>query len=208
MQKFIFPLIGLIVLILIAIGIRVMLPGANIREDTAVETVQALAEGNRMKNADRADFAYTDTNITNEKKLSAGTESEQETTDITSSGIPASSSAGSRFSGSEAKRPSDDDIKRYIEMKKETLAMQKGPEALEHYYDLKQEREQKTLAREEYRTQRREYDAQRREWKLKLDKAEEQARMTGDYAQVDELKQLEPVRPKRHPDKPVESEQE
>jgi len=209
MQKFIFSLIGLIVLIAIAIGIRIMLPDEGNHEGSEVKAVQVPDAGSGMQHADRACFAHTDTNITIEQKQPAGAEPEQETADINNSAIPApTSSEGSSFSGNEAYRPTDAEVKRYIELKKETLAMQKGPDALAHYYDLKQEREQKALAREEYRKQRKEYEEQRREWKLMLDEAEERARITGDNFQVDELRKLEPIRPKRKLKQPVEATKE
>ena len=210
MQKFIFPLIGLIVLIAIAIGISIMLPDDGNHEGSAVQAVQAPDAGSGMQQKNQTGPAHTDRNtITTQKKQVAGVVSEQKTADIDNSPIPApSSSEGSSFSGNEAYRPSDAEVKRYIELKKETLALQKGPEALAHYYDLKQEREQKTLTREEYRKQRKEYDEQRREWKLMLDEAEECARITGDNFQVDELRKLEPIRPKRKLKQPVEATKE
>ena len=212
MHKYTLALTGLVVLISIAIGIRVMLPDANNPEGSEVKAVQEPVAG-------RADIASTGSNtFTIGRGQPAGAVSsqkpdrakpEQETADINNSAIPApTSSEGSSFSGNEAYRPTDAEVKRYIELKKETLAMQKGPDALAHYYELKQKREQKTLAREEYRKQRKEYEEQRREWKLMLDEAEERARITGDNFQVDELRKLEPIRPKRKLKQPVEATKE
>jgi len=206
MRKSILALIGFIVLIAIAIGIRFVLPVADTTEGSAVKAVQAPDADSGMP---RSDSVHTETNITVEKEHPAGAKPQRETADIKNSAIPApSSSDGSSFSRNEASRLSDAEVKRYIELRKETLAMQKGPAALEHYYELKQEREQKTLAREEYRKLRQEYDQQRREWKLVLAEAVERARITGDNSQVDELVKLEPVRPKRKLKQPAEAKNE
>lgn len=207
MRNFTLALIGLVILIAAAIAVRVVLPAGDDNPGHPVAgAAQAPSATGGMHRGGQAGPALggIHAGALEETRPAGGDSMYTDNPGVEGPAFPAESG----FLGDEAHRPTDAEVKQYIEQRKEALAMQQGFEALRRYHELKQKREQKTLALEEYRKQRREYGEKRREWKLMLEEAREYARMTGDYSQVHELAGLEPVRPERKREQPAGSERE
>ena len=89
------------------------------------------------------------------------------------------------------------EFKALMEERKEALAREKGPEALEDYRKRKEAREKERLARKELRQKLHEYHDARREWKRLMEEAKDRARQTGDFTEVDKLREMRPKPPGR-----------
>jgi hypothetical protein len=98
------------------------------------------------------------------------------------------------------------EFKALVEERKEADARERGPEALEEYRARTEAREEERLSREELRQKMSEYSDERREWKRLMDEARDRARDTGDFAEVERLREMRPKPPKREPPPPGDGE--
>jgi hypothetical protein len=106
-------------------------------------------------------------------------------------------------SGSLSEAPmSSADFKALVEERKEASAREQGPEALEDYRMRTEAREEERIAREELRQKLGEFNDERREWKRLMDEARDRARQTGDFTEVDRLREMRPKPPRKEPSPP------
>jgi len=109
--------------------------------------------------------------------------------------------------GSSSKAPmSSAEFKTLVEERKEADALERGPEALEEYRARKEAREKEKFTREELRQKLSKYNDERREWKRLMDEARDRARQSGDFAEVDRIREMRPKPPRREPSPPGDGE--